>query len=560
MNKIVLIISCFVLSSSFLFSQTIKTKEVPKNVISQFKIKSPSAKSAVWQKDNDTYIVNFTEDKAPVKGYYQESGEWIKTMFFVEKEDLPTNIINYVKKNYASFSDMNEIYFVKQQGVKDYYLVDVWVPSEKLIATIKFTATGRYISDEKREMPITAVADADAAKDQKVTKEKKEKKSKKTKPQDPDLVSEDKLPEAVLKTFKKRFLNATEAKWYKKSEDTVYRVTCVLKEQNAEGYISQQGTWINTLTELNPSKLPSAIYKSISEFYSDYTVIAAWNEIRMDKNNQIIVDVVEGKNKQSEIITKMFFDKNRKIIKIVEKEVEEEKNEEISDKEMKEEARLEKEFKKHQKMKYDASNINESELPSGVGLWIAKEYPEYLIRKAEYKEFDEYPNYGSIYKVLIERPGVNQPYATGYFTHNGTLIDVIDNFKKVEEKKEERRKVSKEIVAAFKEQYPSIDKVEWEEGENGTWIGVYEDKDMESKATFSANATWLQTTTLIEMENKIPSSIRNYVSKQLPDKVIETCYLMSKPGIKPYYNVTLYEKKSKTTTVLDFTTSGKIIE
>jgi hypothetical protein len=256
----------------------------------------------------------------------------------------------------------------------------------------------------------------------------------------------------------------------------------------------------------------------------------------------------------------MYFDKNGKIIKIVEKEVEEEKNEEISDKEMKEEARLEKEFKKHQKMKYDASNINESELPSGIGLWIAKDYPEYLIRKAEYKEFDEYPNYGSIYKVLIERPGVNQPYATGYFTHNGTLIDVIDDFKKEEVKKEEKRKVSKEIVAAFKEQYPGIDKVEWEEGENGTWIGVYVDKDMESKATFSANATWLQTTTLIETENKIPSSIRNYVSKQLPDKVIETCYLMSKPGIKPYYNVTLYEKKSKTTTELDFTTSGKIIE
>lgn len=560
MNKIVLIISCFVLSSSFLFSQTIKTKEVPKSVISQFKSKSPSAKSAVWVKDNDTYIVSFTEDKAPVKGYYQESGEWIKTMFFVEKEDLPTNIINYVKKNYASFSDLNEIYFVKQQGVKDYYLVDVSVPSEKIISTMKFTATGRYVSEEKREMPLTAVADE--TKDQKTTKEKKEKEKnpKKTKQQDPDLVSDDKLPEAVLKTFKKRFLNATDAKWYKKSEDTVYRVTCVLKEQNAEGYISQQGMWINTLTELNPSKLPSAIYKSIDEFYSDYLVLAAWNETRMDKNNQIIVDVVEGKNKKSEIVTKMYFDKNGKIIKIVEKEVEEEKNEEISDKEMKEEARLEKEFKKHQKMKYDASNINESELPSGIGLWIAKDYPEYLIRKAEYKEFDEYPNYGSIYKVLIERPGVNQPYATGYFTHNGTLIDVIDDFKKEEVKKEEKRKVSKEIVAAFKEQYPGIDKVEWEEGENGTWIGVYVDKDMESKATFSANATWLQTTTLIETENKIPSSIRNYVSKQLPDKVIETCYLMSKPGIKPYYNVTLYEKKSKTTTELDFTTSGKIIE
>ncbi|MDD4210113.1 MAG: PepSY-like domain-containing protein [Bacteroidales bacterium] len=559
MNKIVLIISCFVLSSSFLFSQTIKTKEVPKSVISQFKVKSPSAKSAVWEKDNDTYMVSFTEDKAPVKGYYQESGEWIKTMFFVEKEDLPTNIINYVKKNYASFSELNEIYFVKQQGVKDYYLVDVWVPSEKIISTMKFTATGRYISEEKREMPLTAVGDKDTEKDPKEKKNKK-RKSKKTKSQDPDLVSQDKLPEAVLKTFKKRFMNATDAKWYKKSEDTIYRVTCVFKNENAEGYITDKGVWINTIMELNTARLPSAVNKSIAQFYTDYSIVKAWNEIRADKKNQIIVDVIEGKNEKRNLITKMYFDKNGRIIKIEDAPVPDEPEAEMTEKEKKEQARMEKEFKKHQKMKYDPSNINESELPSGIGLWIAREYPEYLVRKAEYNEFDEFPDHGRIYKVLIERPGVNQPYATGYFTHSGKLIEVIDDFKKEEDKKEEKRKVSKEIVTAFKEQYPKIDKVEWVEGENGTWIAVYVDKDMESKAAFSANATWLQTATLIEMENKIPSSIRNYVAKQLPDKVIETCYLMSKPGIKPYYNVTLYERKSKTTSELDFTTSGKIIE
>lgn len=565
MKRYFLIVLCFVFFNNVLQAQVLKTKDVPKDAISQFKEKNPSSKASKWEMDDNQYVATFKEDKAMAKSYFTSSGEWIKTMIEVEKEDLPTNILRHVKKTYPTYSDIDNIYFVKQEGEKDSYIIDAIVQSQNIISTIKYTVTGKFISENKRELPKEVVT-SNKSDSKKITADnrplkKQSVKPKKLPPVEPDLISEEKVPDAVKKTFKKRFMNASDVKWYFNTDDTIYRLTCVMREAKTEGFISAGGLWISTITVLEDDKLPSALYKSIDEFYSNYKIAEVKKEIRADKNDQFIIDVIEEKNKKSGHITQMYLDKNGKIIKIVDPEIKEDNKEpEMSDKEKKEQAQMEKEFKKHQKMKYNATNINESELPSGVGLWIAREYPEYIVKKAEYNTFDEFPEYGSIYKILIQRPGVNQPFATGYFTRNGKLLKVEDDFKAEEPQKEVKREVTKEIKVAFKKDNPKVEDENWQEGENDTWIAVFDDKYFTNEATYSAAAVWVQTLVIIDPEEKIPSTIRSFISKQHPEKSIRTCHMIKKPNENPYYTVVLYDKKSKSTTELNFTSKGKLIE
>ena len=565
MKKHFLIVLCFVFFNSVLHAQVLKTKDVPKDAIGAFKEKNPSAKASKWEMEDNQYVAIFKEDKAMAKSYFTSSGEWIKTMIEVEKEDLPTNILRHVKKTYPSYSDIDNIYFLKQAEEKDSYIIDVIVQSQNIISTIKYTVTGKFISENKRELPKEVVT-SNKSDSKKMTADnrplkKKSVKPKKLPPVEPDLIQEENVPVAVKKTFKKRFMNASEVKWYYNTDDSIYRLTCVMRDAETEGFISVGGSWISTITVIEADKLPSALYKSIDVFYSNYKIDKVKKEVRADKNDHFIIDVIEEQNKKSGHVTQMYLDKNGKIIKIVDPEIKEDNKEpEMSDKEKKEQAKMEKEFKKDQKMKYKSTNINESELPPGVGLWIAREYPEYVVKKAEYKSFDEFSEHGNIYIILIQRPGVNQPFATGYFTRNGILLKVEDDFKVEGPKKEVKKEVSKAIKEAFKKDNPKVEDANWQEGENDTWIAVFDDRYFTNEATYSAAATWIQTLVIIDPEEKIPSTIRSLISKQHPEKSIRTCHMIKKPNQNPYYTVVLYDKKSKSTTELNFTSKGKLME
>ncbi len=573
MKNNIIILLCFICIPQLFYAQVIKKKELPKEVANQFKIKNPKAKSITWEKEDEAFVALFKENRNDVKSYFTTSGKWIKTMYSVDKEDLPTNVFNHVKKNYPNYTDLNEIYFVKQNNERDHYFVDVLVPSEKLIASVKFNVTGRFVSETTKEITeetaekiINKSMDADDKEDdgKKTDKKRKTRRIKKTPYVDPHLITEDKVPAAVIKTSKRRFINATETKWYFNPEDTIYEVNCVLRGEKTKGFIGKSGFWINTISEMDPKRVTSTYLRTINEFYPEgYTVKSAWREARADKQDQFIIEIIEDANKRTGESVNVHLDKRGRIVKIVEPERKEE-TEDLANKTVdKSEAKLEKEFAKDMKMKYESKSITESELPPGVGNWILREYPEYFVKKAEYGEYPEIYSKGSVYKVLIERPGVNQPYATGFFTHNGDLLHVIDDFKQEEpeEVKKEKRVITNEVLQAFKKQNPKLEnEVIWQEGEDDTWVALYQDKEFDKEFVYNEQGEWIETRSTIQKENKIPSSIRNYIARKLPSKKLESCVMINKPDQKPYYTVRLYDKKLKITNELDFTHTGKLIE
>ena len=60
---------------------------------------------------------------------------------------------------------------------------------------------------------------------------------------DPTLLSEDKVPAPVLKTFKKRFSTATEMQWHSTPNDTIVMVYYVMREVSMESEFGASGYW-----------------------------------------------------------------------------------------------------------------------------------------------------------------------------------------------------------------------------------------------------------------------------------------------------------------------------
>ena len=203
---------------------------------------------------------------------------------------------------------------------------------------------------------------------------------------DPTLISSEKVPANVIKTFNKRFSSATEAQWHNNGEkDTFYIVNYIMREVQMESLFGKSGYWISTTEPVDPDNLLSACHKTIAMFFSKYKIVAAYKISRSDKNNQFLVHIIESQNAKSQSITKIYLDKSGKLINIEEPtEVQENKTEKIDKKTAKEEAKLKKEFEKDTQLDIYPTKISDDELPNGIQYWVNKNYPDYIFKNIEY--------------------------------------------------------------------------------------------------------------------------------------------------------------------------------
>ena len=431
-----------------LSAQVLKNSEVPKVVQDHFKGQFPKAKSVSWERDGENYVVSYKEEQSMAKTTFTATGKFVKTAIPIEQEDLPMNVFNNIKKTYPAYEEILYAYLMKEPKDLQYYLVGVKVPSRKLVSDMRFTLIGSLIS--KVEQPLSEgetsvkqevrekASDAnDRVKEGSSEKEYSAKTStrKRGRAQDPDLVSEDKLPAQVLKTFKKRMMNASDVKWYHRQGDSVYTVNCVVRDQKTIGKFAENGKWVSTRTLLEKDRVPSAIYKTINQFYPSYKFVSAGKELRADKQDFFVVEVIEKSNARSGDITTLYLDKSARIKFI------EEPNFSASDPsskltvdEEKVEKKLEKEFAKDQKLDiFPVKSISPDEIPNAIHKWTSTYYPEYIYKNIRYEEDEEFEKEGDIYIILIQRPGVGQPYATVYFTRTGEFLKLSDEFRTAEE-------------------------------------------------------------------------------------------------------------------------------
>ena len=96
--KTTLVTALILLTTTFAFSSCKDSSySPPKNVVSAFKAKYPSAKRVEWEVKNTYQVAEFHIDFTEVEAWFDNNGQWVMTESDVKFSSLPVVIRNSFK-------------------------------------------------------------------------------------------------------------------------------------------------------------------------------------------------------------------------------------------------------------------------------------------------------------------------------------------------------------------------------------------------------------------------------------------------------------------------------
>jgi len=104
-------------------------------------------------------------------------------------------------------------------------------------------------------------------------------------------IANDKVPPAVLSSFKAKFPTATKAKWEMESK-TEFEVNFRLDGKEVSANFALSGQWLETETEIKVSNLPAAIRSVLSTDFEGYDIEEA-SQIESLKNGNCFEAEIE---------------------------------------------------------------------------------------------------------------------------------------------------------------------------------------------------------------------------------------------------------------------------
>ncbi len=126
MKKTLMLAAALLVSVSLLYAGTENKME------KLFKETFPTASNASWIKDDNGYMVSFTQNGTLTRVSYTNGGKFVSSLRYYQGKDLPTNILLAVKSKYkgkdifgvTEYTSTNEvIYYIKLYDGENYYSV-----------------------------------------------------------------------------------------------------------------------------------------------------------------------------------------------------------------------------------------------------------------------------------------------------------------------------------------------------------------------------------------------------------------------------------------------------
>lgn len=557
-----------------LFSQKIKKSDVPQVVQETLVREHPMAKIKEWSIEDKLYVAIINEDGMSGRVFIEADGKWELSKFETSTRELPAKITDYVKNNYPNFI-VSECCIAINPTDRTYYYLEVkrtgigaGLPSKLKFSTIGdlmhrddpegFTIQETATENEVERRERLAKNPDERNKDKKNKEEKKE----------PDyIISQGSVPAPVTKTYLKKFRGETNPIWKHKEGDTTYAVECVYRELKNKAIFHENGTWIETRSEMQEKTMFGAVRKFLNEHYSGFKYVYAEKIVRADKNNGYETRIIQKKHSKSKLETLLVFDKSGRIFKtyLPEEIIQKEKQTQSStDIKFAEKFEQDKENLANGTQKMKNTEINIRELPSPIISYIKDNYSEFRTKNAYFIEDEDL---GNAYHVKVQKDGINQPSVELFFDKSGVFLRSEDNLGKEviaqpvisAEEAVYEISVPEVIKTAFATKYPKITSATWEEV-NDDYEANYEDRRGKQKALFSMDGTWLSTASQLNPDN-VPTSIKDYLKKNHGKRTeITKAWLLKKNDRKTYYKVEILDKKTSIDDVLEFTQTGKLVE
>ncbi|MCK9339331.1 MAG: PepSY-like domain-containing protein [Bacteroidales bacterium] len=570
--------------NSSLQAQKLKPDDVPGSISQSFASEYPSAKLMSWSLENETYVASFKDDGSDGKAFFKNDGTWIKTTYDIPKTEIPSNIMDYVTKNYPNY-EISVCNLQETPTVRTHYYLEVRFPevgSKDTPSILTFNYIGELL---KREDPAGFVLRTDApgqttpaepaekpqkpkkepvkkntevtdnqtqtdekpapkeetvpAKEKKAPKENKKDKKNIEAPADPwakYAVNESTVPVIVAKMLKKKAPKTTDLNWFLIGE--TYVAKCLVRELPTEVYISKKGAWKKTISYMLEERVSSVFKKHLDTYYKGYKFNKAYKELRADKKNKVYIEFYEKKNWKKKIPTGVLFDdKTRKLIRNVDPNFETFEDPDL--------------FVNTEPTAEDAEASIE-ELPEAIKSYISSNYPSYKYRDYT-TETDA--DLGEIYRIEIESTGTS--YIILYFDNTGKFLkkEVEDGVQTVKSYGDyEEIEVPEKVINAFKAKYPRVESAVWDEDLNENYNVQFTGTRGKEMCVISPNGEILEVLYFLEIAKLIPE-IEQYLSTNYKGCDILQYYSVKK-GDQNLYKLVIMPKKSKFAKYLWFTSAG----
>ena len=148
---IILLLSVFqvvVFNNNILSAQKLKPAEVPSDVVETLEEQYSYVKVTGWMKEGQTYVASIKDGSTSGKVYLSSAGEWIRTLFNVPVNELPSTITEYVKENYPEYL-ISVSALEEKEDVSTHYYLEVRedaLGSKPSVLTFSSSGTNQLLS------------------------------------------------------------------------------------------------------------------------------------------------------------------------------------------------------------------------------------------------------------------------------------------------------------------------------------------------------------------------------------------------------------------------------
>lgn len=496
-NKILLILLVSVIqiinfNTNTVSAQKLKPADVPSDVVQTLEEQYSYVKVTGWMKEGQTYIASIKDGVTNGKVYLSSAGEWIRTLFTVPTNELPSSITDYVKANFPDYLISVSALEEKEDESTHYYLEvkEDAVGAKPSVLTFASTGQNKLLTREdpegfkdptvkqpdkidlaKAEAAKRQAEKAEAAKreaEEKAAAEKAAKEAEKAakaaaakqsstpaksanttnKPTEPQKEAKPKKekPEPVVKdehgnvaikanTVPEIVSKSLVKKVLHPAElnwflvDSMYIARCLNQGKKTAVYISPNGVWEKTLTVMPEESVSGLMAKHLNDFYPGWRFKNAVKEQRADKDDKMMVEFYEKANYKAKLVTTVFFDKAGKLIRTIDPDYELGGNAQESE----EDDALNKYY---EKMNMELDKDDAASVPENVKAAFKLKYPK--VTNVEWKEGD-YMEYQAIYyttrgKEICVFNNYGEIVETWVMGKNDNLSATIQDFLKKEYK------------------------------------------------------------------------------------------------------------------------------
>ncbi|MBR4648295.1 MAG: PepSY-like domain-containing protein [Bacteroidales bacterium] len=116
------VIQIVIFNTNTISAQKLKPADVPSDVVQTLEEQYSYVKVTGWMKEGQTYIASIKDGATNGKVYLSAAGEWIRTLFTVPTNELPSSITDYVKANYPDYLISMSALEEKEDESTHYYL------------------------------------------------------------------------------------------------------------------------------------------------------------------------------------------------------------------------------------------------------------------------------------------------------------------------------------------------------------------------------------------------------------------------------------------------------